>query len=79
MYIGVTSDLIKRMYEHRNKLVKGFTQKYNLNKLVYYEHTQNIMSALEREKQLKNWHREWKNSLVETINPNWKDLSEGLY
>ena len=76
MYIGVTNDLEKRVYEHKNKVVDGFTKKYNVNKLVYYEQTSNIESAIEREKQLKGWKREKKNNLVETINPEWRDLSE---
>jgi putative endonuclease len=64
------------MFEHKYKLVEGFTNKYNLNKLVYYEVTSDIRSALEREKQLKNWHRNWKINLINSFNPMWKDLSE---
>jgi len=64
------------MFEHKNKLVEGFTKKYNLNKLVYYEGTSDIQSALEREKQLKNWHRDWKINLVNNFNPMWKDLTD---
>jgi len=75
MYVGVTDDLQRRIYEHKNKLVEGFTEKYNINKLVYYEETQDIMSALEREKEIKKWRREKKNSLVIQTNPQWKDLS----
>ena len=78
LYIGVTNNLERRIFEHKNKLVDGFTKKYNLNKLVYYETTKNIDGAIEREKQLKNWHRAWKVNLIEEFNPPWKDLSEML-
>lgn len=74
LYIGVTNDLIRRIFEHKNKLVEGFTKKYNLQKLVYYEATSNIESAINREKQLKNWHRDWKINLINQFNPDWKDL-----
>ena len=74
VYIGVTSDLRRRIYEHRNKLFPGFSSKYNLNKLVYYEHFQNIDDAIVREKRLKKWKRNWKNDLIQTINPGWRDL-----
>ncbi len=76
VYVGVTNNLIRRMYEHKNKLVDGFTKKYNLKKLVYFETTTDVKSALIREKQLKNWHRAWKNNIINEQNPNWKDLSE---
>ena len=75
MYVGVTNDLHKRIYQHKNKCIDGFTKKYNVNKLVYYESTEDIMSAISREKQIKGWIRKKKNSLVLTINPSWKDLS----
>ena len=75
LYIGITSNLPKRLYEHRNHLVDGFTAKYNVNKLVYYETTTDVRVAIEREKQLKKWRREKKNILVATMNPQWKDLS----
>ena len=78
LYIGVTNDLEHRMYEHKNKIIDGFTKKYNLTKLVYYEATTDVRSAIEREKQLKNWHREWKLNLVKEFNPEWKDLGEML-
>jgi len=78
LYIGVTNDLERRMYEHKNKLVEGFSQKYKLNKLVYYEVTNDVNSAISREKQLKNWHREWKINLINQFNPEWKDLCEEL-
>jgi putative endonuclease len=64
------------MYEHKNKLVEGFTKKYNLRKLVYLEATNDVNSAIAREKQLKNWHRDWKINLIKEHNPSWKDLSE---
>jgi putative endonuclease len=75
MYVGVTNNLIRRIYEHKNKLVKGFTKKYNVNKLVYYEETQDVIAALTREKEIKKWRREKKNQLVNQMNPIWKDLS----
>ena len=78
MYVGVTSDLKRRIHEHQNKLVKGFTPKYNVNKLVYYEQTNDVITALAREKEIKRWRREKKNSLVLTINPDWSDLSSQL-
>ena len=78
LYIGVTNDLERRIFEHKNKLVEGFTKKYNLNKLIYYEMTEDINSAIEREKQLKNWHRDWKINLINSFNPTWKDLSLDL-
>jgi len=76
LYIGVTNNLERRLYEHKNKLVKGFTYKYNLNKLVYIETTDDINAAITREKELKGWRREKKNNLVETINPSWNDISD---
>jgi putative endonuclease len=63
------------MYEHKNKMINGFTKKYNLTKLVYFEETLDIQSAIEREKQLKKWHRDWKIKLINGFNPDWKDLS----
>ena len=76
MYLGVTNDLERRVYEHKNKLHKGFTEKYNINKLVYFEETSDVTEAITREKEIKKWRREKKNALVERINPKWKDLSE---
>jgi putative endonuclease len=78
LYIGVTSNLPKRIYEHKNKLADGFTKKYNVNKLVYFEQTENVQSALKREKQLKNWHRNWKTNLINSVNPEWRDLASTL-
>jgi len=75
MYIGMTNNLERRLYEHKNKLVDGFTKKYNVNKLVYYEQGTDVHAALAREKELKKWRREKKNDLVNTMNPEWKDLS----
>ncbi|MBR1907684.1 GIY-YIG nuclease family protein [bacterium] len=77
-YIGVTGNLQKRIWEHKNKVVEGFTKKYNVDKLVYYELTENVESALNREKQLKRWHRQWKINLIKEMNPEFKDLSEQL-
>ena len=74
MYIGVTNNLKRRMFEHKNKLVEGFTKTYNLNKLVYYEYTSDVVCAIKREKQLKRWSREKKNCLVESKNPEWLEL-----
>ena len=75
MYIGMTNNLERRLYEHKNKLVDGFTKKYNVNKLVYYEHGNDVHAAIVREKEIKKWRREKKNNLVVTMNPTWKDLS----
>jgi putative endonuclease len=74
LYIGVTNDLIKRVYEHKNGFVEGFTKKYGVHMLVYYEQCESIESAIRREKQLKVWHRNWKIRLIEEANPDWKDL-----
>ena len=74
LYIGVTANLIKRVYEHKNHLVDGFTKKYNIHNLVYYETTEDISSAIRREKQIKKWKRKWKIELIEKKNPNWRDL-----
>jgi len=74
LYIGVTSDLVKRIWEHRNNVVKGFTKRYSVHQLVYYELHQTMESAITREKMLKNWKRVWKLQLIERSNPNWQDL-----
>ncbi|HNV97447.1 MAG TPA: GIY-YIG nuclease family protein [bacterium] len=78
LYIGVTNDLLRRVNEHKKKIVRGFTSKYNVNKLVYYEYTNDVWSALEREKQLKNWKRSWKIDLINSFNSEWRDLYDEL-
>lgn len=78
LYIGVTADLIKRVYEHKAKLVKGFTSKYNVTRLVYYEIYDDISYAISRETRLKGWKRAWKIALIEKENPYWNDLYESL-
>ena len=78
LYIGVTSDLHKRIHEHRNGLVEGFTKKYGVHRLVYYEIAKDAGTAISREKQLKKWNRAWKFKLVEENNPEWADLYESL-
>ena len=78
LYTGITSDLIKRVYEHKNKLVKGFTSKYNVNKLVYFEEFGDVEEAIVREKQIKGWLRSRKLNLIKGTNPTFKDLSEEL-
>ncbi len=76
LYIGITNNLERRLYEHKNKLIKGFTEKYNINKLVFFEQTNDIQSAITREKEIKKWRREKKNNLVESTNKTWEDLSK---
>ena len=78
LYIGITSDLIKRVYEHKNNLVDGFTKKYKIHNLVYFEETNDVQSAIKREKQIKAWKRSWKIELIESKNPDWKDLYKEL-
>ena len=75
LYIGVTNNLERRLYEHKNNLLEGFTNKYNVHHLVYYEDVNDIQSALQREKQLKRWTRKWKLELIEKVNPEWRDLA----
>ena len=75
IYIGITNNLLRRLYEHKNKLLEGFTKKYNANKLVYFEQTSDINEAIKREKTLKKWNREWKIDLIKKQNPEFKDLS----
>jgi putative endonuclease len=76
LYTGVTNNLYRRVYEHKNKLIGGFTKKYNITKLVWYEVTSEVASAIAREKQIKGWLRKKKIALIESVNPEWKDLSE---
>ena len=77
IYTGVTNNLERRMYEHKNKLADGFTKKYNVNKLVYFDNATDVKSSIEREKQIKGWTRQKKNELIEKANPKWDDLSKG--
>lgn len=78
LYIGVTNDLIKRVWQHKNNLADGFTKKCAVHSLVYFQETSDIESAITKEKQLKNWHRDWKVNLIQKDNPTWKDLYPGL-
>ena len=75
LYTGVTRDLERRLYEHRHRLIPGFTTRYNLTRLVHYETTSDVRSAISREKEIKSWRREKKIALIQTSNPTWKDLS----
>lgn len=79
LYIGITNDLVSRVYQHKQKLIKGFTRKYGIGNLVYYEETSDVVSAIAREKQLKGWLRARKIALIESTNPEWEDLSDGWY
>ncbi len=79
LYVGVTNNLERRISEHKNKLIDGFTKKYNLNKLVLFEDTNDVRVAIEREKQLKNWQRAWKDELITKRNPEWNDLAEDWF
>jgi putative endonuclease len=79
LYTGVTDDLKRRVYQHKNKLIDGFTKKYNITRLAYYEETGDIKAAIAREKQIKGWLRKKKFALIESLNPKWQDLSEGWY
>jgi putative endonuclease len=78
LYVGVTSDLVKRIEEHRQKLVEGFTKKYDVTNLVYFETFENIRDAIAREKQIKEWKRKWKAELIQSVNPYWRDLYEDI-
>ena len=78
LYIGVTSDLMQRVYQHKNKLVEGFSAKYNLDKLIYFEQLDDMQNAIQREKRLKRWNRDWKIQLVNEYNPRWIDLYPSL-
>jgi len=79
LYIGVTNNLERRFYEHKNKVNDSFSKQYNANKLVYFEATESIITAIQREKRLKKWRREWKVDLINQDNPEWNDLSEELF
>ena len=78
LYVGVTSDIVRRIWEHRNHVVPGFTKQYNVTKLVYYEEHGDIYEAITREKRIKKWFREWKIELIESLNPSWDDLYEKI-
>jgi putative endonuclease len=78
LYIGVTSDLVKRVWEHRQDLVESFTKRYSVHRLVYYEVHEEIVGAIRREKRIKKWEREWKIRLIEEMNPDWQDLFDNL-
>ena len=78
LYIGVTSDLVKRIWKHKNKMVEGFTKRYNVHRLVWYELHESMESAITQEKRLKNWKRKWKLELIESINPKWLDLYHNI-
>lgn len=78
LYTGITNDLLRRVLEHKQGKIKGFTKKYSCNKLIYYEQTDNVYSAIEREKEIKKWRREKKQNLIKEINPHWNDLYSEL-
>ena len=78
LYVGVTSDLVKRVWEHKNNFVEGFTKRYGVHNLVWYELHGSMDSAIQREKRLKDWKRKWKVHLIERTNPNWEDLYDGI-
>ena len=78
LYIGMTNDLIRRVYEHKQGVVDGFTKTYRVDRLVYYEQTDDVRSAIQRERNLKHWNRDWKIALIEEHNPDWHDLSGSL-
>ncbi len=78
LYIGITNNLSRRIYEHKNKLIPGFTMRYNVSKLVYYEIYDDIRDAIQREKNIKKWYRKWKEELINKFNSNWEDLYNEL-
>ena len=78
LYIGVTNDLIRRIYEHKDKSISGFTSQYDVDQLVWFDQTDDVMSAISTEKRLKRWNRAWKVALIEKTNPQWRDLYPGL-
>jgi len=79
LYVGVTNDIRRRVWQHKHKLIEGFTKRYNVTRLVYYEETPDVKAATAREKQIKGWLRRKKIALIETLNPDWEDLSDGWY
>jgi putative endonuclease len=79
LYIGVTNDLQRRIYEHKNNLLEGFSKKYSIHYLVYFEDINDVNSALQREKQFKRWTRKWKLELIEKFNPDWRDLADDWF
>jgi len=79
LYTGLTNDLLRRVYEHKNDIIEGFTKKYSVHNLVYYERHNDINRAINREKQIKKWERQWKINLIQKTNPQWKDLYYELY
>lgn len=78
LYVGITNNLLERVNQHKAKTIDGFTKKYNIDKLVYYEQAEDVSSAIEREKQIKKWNRKWKLNLIEKHNPEWEDLYQKL-
>ena len=78
LYVGVTKDLVRRVYEHKHDLVEGFTRKYQVHDLVYFEQTEDVLAAITREKQIKKWNRAWKIELIEKTNKDWRDLYETI-
>jgi putative endonuclease len=79
LYVGVTNDLLRRVYEHKSDLVDGFTKRYGVHLLVYHENTGDVASAIQREKQIKKWNRAWKIKMIERMNPDWKDLYNEIF
>jgi len=78
LYVGVTNDLVRRIYEHREGLVKGFTKRYGVKMLVYFEQLDTAAAAIQREKNIKHWSREWRIDLIRSMNPNWRDLYDDI-
>jgi putative endonuclease len=78
LYVGITNDLINPVYQHKNNLADGFTKKYHLHRLIYYENTNDVYEAIAREKRLKKWHRQWKIDLINQFNPSWADLYNNI-
>ncbi len=79
LYVGMTNNLQRRVYEHKHKLVRGFTSRYNITRLVYFDETSSVLEAIAGEKLIKDWNRSKKIALIESVNPNWDDLSEGWF